>query len=114
MSVEPSRIQRFATLVRLRPEHREEYLRLHTEVWAEVTAAIGAANISNYSIFLHDNLLVGYYEYSGNDHATDMANLAADTATQRWWDLTDPCQERMDGTPVGEQWALAREVWHLD
>jgi L-rhamnose mutarotase len=114
MSVEPSPIQRFATLVRLRSDHCEEYLRLHTEVWADVTAALSAANISNYSIFLHDNLLVGYYEYCGDDHAADMADLAADTATQRWWDLTDPCQERINGTPVGDQWAPAREIWHLD
>ncbi len=109
-----SRPQRFATVVRLRPEHREEYLKLHAEVWPEVTAAISAAHITNYSIFLQNDLLIGYYEYLGDDHGADMATMATDPVTRRWWELTDPCQERLDGTPDGEQWATAREVWHYD
>ena len=34
-------------------------------------------------------------------------------ATRRWWALTDPCQERLPGTPEGEQWLPLPEVWHL-
>ena len=107
-------LQRFSAIVKLRPELREEYLQLHAEVWPEVTALISAAHISNYSIFLHDDLLISYYEYRGTDHAADMANMAANPITQQWWKLTDPCQERVKGTPDGEQWATAREVWHHD
>jgi L-rhamnose mutarotase len=114
MSNHPLGLQRFSAIVRLRPEHREEYLQLHAEVWPEVTAAINAANIRNYSIFLHDDLLISYYEYVGTDHAADMANMAANPVTQQWWKLTDPCQERVEKTPDGEQWATAREVWHHD
>lgn len=58
-------MQRHASLIRLRPEHRETYLRLHAQVWPEVERTLRAANIRNYTIFLRDDLLFGYYEYVG-------------------------------------------------
>lgn len=111
---EPRRPQRRAQVVRLRPEHREEYLRLHREVWPEVLAMITACNIRNYSIYLHGDLLISYYEYIGEDHAADMARMAADPATQRWWKLTDPCQEQVPGAKPGEWWTVLPEVFHTD
>ncbi|MFD7922812.1 L-rhamnose mutarotase [Streptomyces sp. NPDC059740] len=107
-----ARGRRHAKVVRLRPEHREEYLRLHAEVWPEVLATITACHIRNYSIFLHGDLLFSYYEYVGEDHEADMERMAADPATQRWWKLTDPCQEPVEGTPEGEWWMPVPEVFH--
>ena len=107
-------MQRYGAVIRLRPERREEYLRLHRAVWPEVEATITACNIRNYTIFLHGDTLFGYYEYVGTDHAADMAKMAADPATQRWWQLTDPCQEQVEGTPEGQWWAAMAEVWHQD
>ena len=106
-------MERHASCIRLRPEHRDEYLELHAHVWPEVEAMIAAANIRNYAIFLYGDILFSYYEYFGTDHAADQARIAADPATQRWWQLTDPCQERLPGTPDGHQWAPMMEVWHL-
>jgi L-rhamnose mutarotase len=106
--------RRRAQVIRLRPEHEEEYLRLHREVWPEVLAMIAACNIRNYSIFLHGDLLIGYYEYVGEDHAADMAKMAADPATRRWWELTDPCQEPVPGAAPGEWWTAVPEVFHTD
>ena len=106
------RAQRYGILTRLRPERREEYLRLHAAVWPSVERMLLEANIRNFTIFLHDDLLFGYYEYFGDDHEADQARIAADPETQRWWTLTDPCQESPDpgsGTP----WASMREIWHL-
>ena len=106
-------MERHGSCVRLRPERREEYLRLHAAVWPEVEQTLVAAGIRNYAIFLHDDLLFSYYEYAGPDHASAQAQIAADPATRRWWALTDPCQERLPGTPEGEQWLPLPEVWHL-
>ena len=61
----------------------------------------------------HGDVLFGYYEYTGSDHDADQARIAADPTTRRWWTLTDPCQERLPGTPDGHQWAPMTEVWHL-
>ena len=105
---------RHASVIRLRPEHAEEYLRLHREVWPEVLAMITACNIRNYSIYRHGDLLFSYYEYVGEDHAADMARMAADPATQRWWQLTDPCQEPVPEAKPGEWWSAIPEAFHHD
>ena len=110
----PGEMERYGSVIRLRPEKREEYLRLHSAVWPGVEAMITACNITNFSIFLHDDLLVSYFEYVGTDYAADMARMAADPETQRWWALTDPCQERLPGTPDNQQWTRLPELWHLD
>ena len=104
MADQHQEVERHGSCVRLRPERREEYLRLHAAVWPDVEQTLVAAGIRNYAIFLHDDLLFSYYEYTGPDHASAQARIAADPATRRWWALTDPCQERLPGTPDGEQW----------
>jgi L-rhamnose mutarotase len=98
----------------LRPEHEAEYRELHVSVWPDVLAALKRAHVRNYSIFLRDGLLFSYLEYTGADYAADMAQVAADEATRRWWQLTDPCQEPLASAADGEWWAPAEEVFHLD
>ena len=75
------------------PDRRAEYLELHRRVWPGVEAALRAANVRNYSIFLRGDTLFGDFEYHGDDFEADMATIAADSETQQWWKLTDPCQE---------------------
>ena len=72
------------------------------------------SKITNYSIFLRDGYLFSYFEYMGDDYDADMAAMGADPATQRWWELCVPCQERLATAAEGEQWAPAVEVFHLD
>lgn len=105
--------QRYGMLTRLRPERREEYLRLHAAVWPSVERMLLDANIRNFTIFLHDDLLFGYYEYTGDDHAADQARMAADPETQRWWALTDPCQESLTAPDSRTRWSPLQEIWHL-
>ncbi|MFF1611547.1 L-rhamnose mutarotase [Amycolatopsis sp. NPDC058278] len=106
-------VQRYGMLIRLRPERREEYLRLHAAVWPGVERTLREANIRNFTIFRHDDLLFGYYEYVGEDHDADQARIAADPETQRWWALTDPCQESLSPREGGAWWTPMDEVWHL-
>jgi L-rhamnose mutarotase len=106
--------QRHAAIIRLRPEAEAEYRRLHAEAWPEVLAMIEQCGIRNYSIFLRDGVLFSYYEYVGTDHDADQARMAADPATQRWWKLTDPMQEKVPGAAEGDWWAPVEEVFHTD
>ncbi len=107
-------VRRFASVIRLRPDRVDQYRRLHREVWPEVLQTLSSVGIRNYSIFFRDGLLFSYYEYVGDDHAADMARMAADPATQRWWSLTDPCQEPVQTAEAGEWWAPAVELFHLE
>jgi L-rhamnose mutarotase len=103
-------------VIGIAPERVAEYKRLHAAVWPGVLARIAASNIRNYTIFLREpeNLLFATWEYHGDDYAADMAAIAADPETQRWWTLTDPCQRALESRAPGEHWAAMEEVFHVD
>lgn len=107
-------MKRYGSIIRVVPEKLDEYKRLHAAVWPGVLKMIRECNIRNYSIFYKDGLLFSYYEYIGNDYAADMAKMAADPETQRWWKITDPCQLPLDTRQDGERWAGMEEVFHTD
>ena len=106
-------IERHCEIVRLKAHKRDEYLALHSAVWPGVEATLSASNFRNYTIFLRDDLLIGYFEYVGDDLERDRARIAADPITRKWWLLTDPCQTPVEGAAVGTIWAPADLVWHL-
>lgn len=101
-------------MIRLVPEKRADYLKLHQAVWPSVLQTIADCNIKNYSIFLRGDLLFAYFEYHGSDYEADSAKMAADPETQRWWKLTDPCQEPVPDAMQGEWWSDLEEVFHCD
>ena len=112
-------MKRYGSIVGLREEKIEEYNRLHADVWPDVLDQIHRSNIRNYSIFLRrlpdgKHYLFSYFEYVGSDFAADMAAMAADSRTQEWWKITDPCQEPLPDRAEGEWWAAAEEVFHVD
>jgi L-rhamnose mutarotase len=95
-------MQRYGSVIKLKPEKLEEYKELHANVWPEVLKMIRECNIRNYSI------------YFGEDFAADMQKMAADSTTQKWWKLTDPCQEPLETRKPGEWWASMEEFFHAD
>ncbi len=105
---------RYGMVIKVKPEKLEEYMQLHANPWPEVLQMIHACNIRNYSIYLKDDLLFGYFEYTGVDYAADMAKMAADPSTLAWWQRTDPCQEGLSTREPGEWWAKMNEVFHTD
>jgi len=107
------RVERHALVVGVRPDRREEYLELHRHVWPQVEQTLREAKVTNYSIFIVGDTLFAYYEYVGSDYAADMARLAADPESQRWWRLTEPCQQPLPTAEPGEVWVEATEVYRL-
>ncbi|TCP29645.1 L-rhamnose mutarotase [Scopulibacillus darangshiensis] len=105
---------RLGSVIKVKPEKLEEYKRLHRNVWPDVLKTIKACHISNYSIYYKDGFLFSYYEYKGNDYHQDMAKMAADPKTKKWWAVTDPCQSPIETRNEGEWWAAMEEVFHLD
>ena len=107
-------MKRFGQMIRLKPDGAKAYVHHHTAVWPSVLVTIKTCNIRNYSIYLKDDLLFGYFEYTGVDYAADMAKMAADPSTLAWWQRTDPCQEGLSTREPGEWWAKMDEVFHTD
>jgi len=107
-------MQRYGSVIKLKPEKLEEYRELHANTWPEVLKMIRACNIRNYSIYYKDGFLFSYFEYHGEDFAADMQRMAADPVTQEWWKLTDPCQEPLETRKPGEWWAGMEEFFHTD
>jgi L-rhamnose mutarotase len=103
---------RYATTLCLRPDCIETYKAYHAEVWPEILAMITSCGIRNYSIFLKDVTLFGYFEYHGSDFAADMARMAADPRTQEWWAIMKPMQLPLGTRAEGEWWAQMEEVFH--
>lgn len=111
-------MQRFGSIIRLKPEKYEEYKQLHANVWPEVAAMIEACNIHNYSIYHWNGLLFSYFEYIGEDLAADMAKMADDPKTREWWAVCDPCQQPVQGNSTGSiegnWWTGMEELFHQE
>ncbi len=105
-------MKRYGSIIGIRPEKLEEYKELHVIAWPAVLEQIHKSNIRNYSIFYKDGMLFSYFEYIGVNYEKDMAEMAADPVTQRWWDLCKPCQQPIDTRRQGEWWASMEEVFY--
>ena len=113
------RIKRYGSVIGLRPEKLEEYKELHADVWPGVLKMIKECNIHNYSIYLGEleegkYYLFSYFEYTGDDFKADMAKMAADATTQKWWTFCEPCQSPIPTRKKGKWWTDMEEVFHQD
>ena len=112
-------MKRYGWVIGVRPEKLDEYKRLHAAVWPGVSKMIRECHIQDYSIYLRQlpdghYYLFSYLEYVGSDFAGDMARMAADEETQRWWAVCKPCQLPIANRAEGEWWADMEEVFHQD
>lgn len=106
-------MKRVQQIVRVKPEAWETYRGLHADPWPGVNRMIKECHIQNYSISYYDGFLFAYFEYTGGDYEADMAKMAADPQTQRWWDVCKPCLLRMDTETVSDCWSDMQEIYYL-
>jgi L-rhamnose mutarotase len=112
-------MKRYGSVIGLQPDKLDEYKKLHAAVWPDVLKMIEACHIRNYSIYLRRltdgrYYLFSYFEYTGKDFAADMAKMAADPVTQKWWAECKPCQQPLPDRAPDEWWAAMEEVFHRD
>lgn len=107
-------MSRHGSVIQLIAEKVEEYKQLHTEVWPSVILKMKECGIRNYSIYYKDGYLFSYFDYVGHNYLNDMAKMAADHDTQRWWKLCGSCQQPLDTRKPGEWWAEMEELFHMD
>lgn len=114
-----AKIQRYGAVVGVKAGMVAQYQELHAVAWPAVLATIKRIHIQNYSIFLRKladgrHYLFSYFEHAGDDFDADMARIAAEPVTQRWWTECVPCLELLPDRASGEIWSPMEEVFHLD
>jgi len=110
---------RYGMITGLLPEKEAWYRTLHATPWRGVNAQLFGSHIRNYSIFLKEIAgrlyLFSYFEYTGKNFEGDMAAMAQDGTTQRWWKQTDACQAPLPAAAAkGKIWDSMEEVFHCD
>jgi len=115
----PAKVQRYGSVIGVRPEKIEYYKKLHAAAWPGVLKMIKQCHIRNYSIYLREVeagkfYLFSYFEYTGKNFEADMAKMAADATTQEWWKECNPCQLPIPTARQGEWWSTMEEVFHTD
>ncbi|MFC7335637.1 L-rhamnose mutarotase [Haloferula chungangensis] len=86
--------------MKLKPGKVAEYKKRHDEIWPELAAAIRAAGISDYSIFLDEESLTLFavQKQSDPDKPKDLPNQEI---VRKWWDSMAPLMEvNPDNSPV--------------
>ncbi|KAI1036358.1 hypothetical protein LB503_003449 [Fusarium chuoi] len=119
MSDTPSR--RFAQIIKLKPQHVEEYKQLHARVWPEVLAQNEQSNIRDSDTIFYDDqshYLFATFKYIGTDFASDMKKMAQNPRVKEWWKITDGLQESLVPGAVSSEsvepswWKPIEEVFY--
>lgn len=104
-------MEEVAFTMHLKPGVAAEYRRRHDEIWPELSAALHAAGIRDYSIYLDagsGTLFAVQKRLPG--HTT--AALPATALMQRWWAyMADLMDTNPDSSPVVQP---LERVFHLD
>ena len=104
-------MERYAWKATLKDGKKEEYIRRHNEIWAELVAVLKNAGIENYSIWLSGNDLFGYYEckkgvaYAGKVQAES-------TVVAKWNAFMQDVMEMQMDARTGAQ-PLLEQVFYL-
>jgi L-rhamnose mutarotase len=102
---------RNAFKMKLKPGNVAEYKRRHDEIWPELSRALSAAGVSDYSIFLDEETLTLFavQKLAHNNTAASLPNLPI---VRKWWDSMAPLMEtHPDNSPVAKS---LKEVFRMD
>lgn len=107
----------FGQIGRLKPECIHVYCRLHekdvySREWSGVLQLIRDCNIRNYSIFIKDDIVFGYFEYVGEEYKTDMKKMADNPLNQLWWAQTRPCFTKYAEDSSEAFYSDMRQIFH--
>ncbi|NQT85947.1 L-rhamnose mutarotase [bacterium] len=106
-------VKRVGMVIGLRAEKADAYRELHGDDNPGVRDLLTKYHMHNFSIFARkldggQEVLFGYFEYTGDDYAADMAALDAEPRNAAWLELCDPCQKPLEGET---SWAVMERVY---
>ena len=97
--------------MKLKPGVVAEYKMRHDKIWPELSAAIRAAGVSDYAIFLDEETLTLFAVQKQKDN-NSAADLPSHPIVRKWWAYMAPLMEvNPDDSP---KCAELREVFYLD
>jgi len=104
-------MQRIAFLLGMKPGTETDYRARHDAIWPEMTEALRAAGMRNYSIFRHGARLFAYCEV--DDWAATQRYLTENSANQRWQEyMADILDVPID--PATGSYYVLEEMFHHD
>ena len=107
-------IQRYGMAVRLKDEKRQYYIENHANVWPEVLEELKKINIQNYSIFLKEDFMFGYLEYTGNNFDGDMEKMQQIPIVDKWTKLMIDCFNPFPNNDDNESWVMMDQIFFME
>lgn len=101
---------RHAFTMKIKPGVEKEYKRRHDEIWPEMAKVLKEAGISNYSIFLKDDLTL--FAYLEVEDLEKQKALSKSPTVRKWWDyMADIMEVNPDNSPVAKD---LKQVFFLE
>ena len=107
-------IQRYGMAVRLKDEKRQYYIDNHANVWPEVLEELKKINVQNYSIFLKEDFMFGYLEYTGYDFDGDMGKMQQIPIVDKWTKLMIDCFNPFPNNDDNESWVMMDQIFFME
>lgn len=106
-------IRRVGMVIKIDSTRITEYLALHADSNPGVRDLLVKYHLRNFNIFMTrmddgNYYEFGYYEYTGTDFETDMANLDAEPRNKAWLKVCDPMQIPLKGET---SWKKMKQVY---
>ena len=104
-------MEEVAFTMKLKPGNEAEYLRRHDEIWPELSAALTAAGVRDYSIFLDraSGMLFAVQKRADGHTASELPSLPI---VKRWWAyMADLMDTNPDNSPVEKP---LERVFHME
>lgn len=96
------------------PGCRDEYIKLHKDVWPEIKASILQAGVIDMKIYSYQNRLFMVMKVDESFSFEKKAALdAVNLKVQEWEELMWKYQKPLPGAKSGEKWVLMDEIFSL-
>ena len=104
-------MERYAWIASVKPGKQAEYIERHNQIWPQMKAVLKEAGIVNYSIWLADGEVFGYYECEkGAAYAAKVQSESP--VVDRWNEYMKDVMEMEKDEKTGAQ-PLLQEVFYL-
>ena len=93
-------MNRLAFKMKLQAGQKVAYIKRHNEIWMELVTLLKDAGVSEYSIFLDEEIdtLFAFQKVSGEGGSQD---LSQNSIVKKWWDfMGDIMEVNPDNSPI--------------